>query len=52
MNGLYLLGLTYGGYGIMRGTLTYGTLTALLQLIGQILGLLQIYQAFCRGFTR
>lgn len=36
MDSLYLLGLAYGGYGIVRGTISYGTLTAILQLIGQI----------------
>ncbi len=36
MNGMYLLGVAYGGYGIINGTISYGTLTAILQLIGQI----------------
>lgn len=36
MNGMYLLGIGYGGYGIMNGSLSYGTLTAVLQLISQI----------------
>jgi len=36
MNGMYLLGVAYGGYGIINGTVSYGTLTAILQLIGQI----------------
>ncbi len=37
MNGIYLLGgVAYCGYGILMGTITYGTFTAILQLIGQI----------------
>jgi len=36
MNAMYLFGAGYGSYGIMCGTLSYGTLTALLQLISQI----------------
>lgn len=36
MNGMYLLGIAYGGYGIINGTVSYGTLMAILQLIGQI----------------
>ncbi|MCC8151507.1 MAG: ATP-binding cassette domain-containing protein [Lachnospiraceae bacterium] len=36
MQGSYLFGLVWCGFGILRGTLTYGTLTAVLQLISQI----------------
>lgn len=36
MNAMYLFGVGYGSYGIMCGTLSYGTLSALLQLISQI----------------
>lgn len=36
MNGIYLLGLGYCGIGIINGTISYGTLTAMLQLISQI----------------
>lgn len=37
MNGIYLLGgVGYCGYGILMGTVSYGTFTAMLQLIGQI----------------
>jgi len=36
MNGMYLLAIGYCAYGIMQGTLAYGTFTAVLQLIGQI----------------
>lgn len=36
MNGMYLLGVAYGGFGILHGTVSYGTLTAILQLINQI----------------
>jgi len=36
MDGMYLLGLAYGGIGILSGSVSYGTLTAILQLISQI----------------
>ena len=36
MNGGYLFGLVWGGYNILEGSITYGTLTAVLQLINQI----------------
>ena len=36
MNGMYLLGLGYCGIGIIDGTVSYGTLTAVLQLVSQI----------------
>lgn len=32
----YYLGFAWCGYGILHGTITYGTLTAVLQLVGQI----------------
>ncbi len=38
MRGIYLLGVVYCAYGILCGTVTYGTLTAIMQLIGQIEG--------------
>ena len=36
MHGMYLIGVVYSAYGIMHGTVTYGTLTAVMQLIGQV----------------
>lgn len=36
MSGAYLLGVGYCGYGILKGTVTFGTLTAVTQLISQI----------------
>ena len=36
MNGMYLFGICYCGYGIFLGTISYGTLTAITQLISQI----------------
>jgi len=36
MNGMYLFGIGYCGYGIMTGAISYGTFTAILQLIGQV----------------
>ncbi len=38
VRGTYLIGLIYCAYGIISGTVTYGTLTAILQLIGQVQG--------------
>ncbi len=38
MSGAYLLAAAYSAFGIYNGTMTYGTLTALLQLTGQIQG--------------
>lgn len=36
MNGMYLFGVCYCGYGILVGTISFGTLTAITQLISQI----------------
>ena len=36
MHGLYAGGVIYCGYGILTGTISYGTLTAITQLISQI----------------
>ncbi len=36
MQGGYVLGFAWCGFGIVEGTMTYGTLTAVIQLIGQI----------------
>ena len=36
MSGMYLLGAGWCGYGILMGTITFGTLTAITQLISQI----------------
>lgn len=36
MNGMYLFGAVYCGYGILNDTITFGTLTAITQLIAQI----------------
>ncbi len=36
MNGMYIFGIIYCGYGILTGSITYGTLTAITQLITQI----------------
>ena len=36
MNAMYLFGVCYCGFGILIGTVTYGTLTAITQLISQI----------------
>ena len=38
MQGMYLIGVVYCAYGIMTGRVTYGTLTAIMQLIGQVQG--------------
>lgn len=36
INAMYLLGIGYCGYGIILGSISYGTLTAIIQLIGQL----------------
>ena len=36
MNAMYLFGIGFCGYGIITGSISYGTLTAILQLIGQV----------------
>ncbi len=36
MNAMYLLGIGWCGYGILIGTISFGTLTAITQLISQI----------------
>ena len=36
MSGMYLLGVAWCGYGILRGVITFGTLTSVTHLIGQI----------------
>lgn len=36
MNGLYAFGAVFCGYGLLRGTMSYGTMTAILQLVSQI----------------
>ncbi len=36
MNGMYLFGVCWCGLGILNGTITFGTLTAITQLISQI----------------
>ena len=36
MNGAYVFGAAFCGYGILQGTMSYGTFTAMLQLVGQV----------------
>ena len=36
MRGLYLFGIIYCAYGMLRDTVSYGTLAAVMQLVGQI----------------
>ena len=36
MNGVYLLGIGFCGYGILTNTMSYGNLMAIIQLIGQV----------------
>ena len=36
MGGMYLLGVGWCGYGILKGTMTFGTLTAVTHLISQL----------------
>lgn len=36
INAVYMIGVLYCGYGILTGTVSYGSFTAVLQLIGQV----------------
>ena len=36
MDGAYLLGIGFCGYGILTGTMSYGNLIAIMQLVGQV----------------
>lgn len=36
MTGMYLLGVGWCGYGILIGTISFGTLTAIMQLVSQV----------------
>lgn len=36
MTGMYLLGIGWCGYGILVGTISFGTLTAIMQLVSQV----------------
>lgn len=36
MHGAYVAGIIYCGYGILAGTVTYGTMTAIMQLVTQV----------------
>ena len=36
INAVYMIGVLYCGYGILSGTVSYGSFTAVLQLIGQV----------------
>lgn len=38
MRGAYLFAVTYCGYGILHGTVSYGTFVGALQLVGQVQG--------------
>ncbi len=38
IQGTYVLGAVYSGYGILTGTMSYGSFTAVLQLISQVQG--------------
>ena len=38
MQGMYLIGIVYCAHGIMTGRVSYGTLMAVMQLIGQVQG--------------
>lgn len=36
INGVYIIGVLYCGYGVLMGSISYGSFTAVLQLIGQV----------------
>ena len=46
MQGMYLAAVVYCAHGIMSGNVTYGTLTAVMQLIGQVQGPLSGISSF------
>ena len=50
MRGMYFAGVIYCAQGIMSGTVTYGTLTAVMQLIGQVQGPLSSLSSFVPWF--
>ncbi len=59
INGGYLFGLVWCGVGLMQGTMSYGTLTAVLQLVNQIQypvsqlgGYISRYYAMCASAER
>ena len=59
VNGGYLLGLVWCGIGLLQGTISYGTLTAVLNLVGQIQapfsqlsGYVPKYYAMCTSAER
>lgn len=59
INGGYLLGLVWCGMGLLQGTVSYGTLTAILQLVGriqspfsQLSGYIPKYYAMCTAAER
>ena len=52
MNGMFFLGVVYGGIGILHGTITYGTLMEITQLIRQIqMPIMNITGVFPQVFT-
>ena len=52
MNGMFFLGVVYGGIGILHGTITYGTLMEITQLIRQIqMPIMNITGVFPQIFT-
>lgn len=52
MNGMFFLGVLYGGIGILHGTITYGTLMEITQLIRQIqMPIMNITGVFPQVFT-
>ena len=36
MDGIYILAIAYCGYGILKGTMSYGNLVAIMQLVAQV----------------
>lgn len=49
VSGMYLLGIGFCGYGIIHGNVTFGTLTAMIQLIGSSSHLLPAWGDMCQG---
>lgn len=51
MNGAYLLGIGFCGYGILTGTMSYGNLMAIMQLVGRCKTRLPTLRGICRVIT-
>ena len=51
MKGAYLFGIVFCGHGILTGTMSFGNLMAIIQLIDRCRIQLLILQAFCHNHS-